>query len=491
MATTAVQNVGVKHRERRSFVLAEIKNLLHLAHTVPGLIGPKFPVYVATASMARAEIMHYFRHRPLECRKDVKKNLNGEEYYCSQITYLIDALYELTCVVDEYKEIVTLYYGEYLSLCDAPVLEGLCSDAITELPESTNPAIQTILLSIPSCARSASESNGIDLSGLRINWDRYSTLLGTVWGKFAGQGNIALLSYMLEVRVRSEFVDNIDALMKNYFLPYELWWHMPTISEAFDRGFEHNAKPLCFFPILSHVSLNVHMDNVLEAKELSRLTRKCCDRFMSKLSKHLTGYIDTYWGLYDDLEKKTLGKEAMSRLEKQYLLKQARDKALASGKKDPSLAQPEQHAGYESEGWASKSIASLIRVRNSLMKIMMSVKNMGTFFIFDREYNIEFAMQDAFAYYFTSKMKKIISQKDEISRPSVILKNIVVGCRVMQSLCNIVSFDLSELLRTFLFDNFCDTTLPPPGSVGTFLNCSTTDLCFANVIIVTVYLKGS
>jgi hypothetical protein len=122
---------------------------------------------------------------------------------------------------------------------------------------------------------------------------------------------------------------------------------------------------------------------------------------------------------------------------------------------------------------------------------MMSVKNMGTFFIFDREYNIEFAMQDAFAYYFTSKMKKIISQKDEISRPSVILKNIVVGCRVMQSLCNIVSFDLSELLRTFLFDNFCDTTLPPPGSVGTFLNCSTTDLCFANVIIVTVYLKGS
>ena len=36
IAATAAQTVGLKHRERRSFLLAEVKNLLHLARALPG-----------------------------------------------------------------------------------------------------------------------------------------------------------------------------------------------------------------------------------------------------------------------------------------------------------------------------------------------------------------------------------------------------------------------------------------------------------------------
>lgn len=476
VATTAVQTVGLKHRERRSFLLAEVKNLLNIVHAVPGLIGPKFPQVVTAAAMAKAEIMHYFRHRQMECRKDMKKVLVNEDYYCPRITLLIEALYELSCVVEEYREVVTMYYSEYLSLIDAPTLQTLCAEAAEELPETANPALHTLLLSLPLCARNAAHTahtnteecgpeEDLTLGALRVNWDRYSTLLGTVWGKFSGPSNAGLTLAMAEVRDRSECVDDVSGLLKKYFLPSELWWHSDAMCEAFERGFEHNAKPLCFFPTLSLVSLNVHADNILEAKELSRLAWKFCDRLMSKFSSHLTEDLDVYWSLFNELEKKTLGKEAMKRLEKQYFVKQARDRALASGKKDPNVDQPEQHPGYESEGWASEHIAPLVAVRTGLLHLMAAVKGTGTFFIFDREYNIEFALRDAFSYYFSSKMKKIISQKEEISRPSLILQNVVVGCRVMQSLCNIVSFDLPLLLRTFLFDNFCDAAVPPPGMV--------------------------
>ena len=315
-----------------------------------GLLGPKFPQFVAAASKARAEILHYVRHRPLDCRKDIKKHLNSDDYYCSQVTFLIEALYELSCVVEEHQEIIIMYYGEYLSLCDSPTLQTLCKDALAELPSTANPAISTILLSLPT----VTAAGGAGLAGLRMNMDRYTTLLGTVWGnKFAAEGSAALTAYIAGVRDRSEFVDHLPQLLKKYFLPYELWWHMPTVMEAFDRGFEHKAKPMSFFPVIALASLSVHNDHLVEANELSRQAWKFCDRLMSKLSTRLTADLDTYWKLYEELEKKTLGKEAMSRLEKQYLLKQARDKALASGKKDPSLAQgggqPEQHPGYESE----------------------------------------------------------------------------------------------------------------------------------------------
>lgn len=464
-ATAAAQEVGLKHRERRSFILAEVRNLLQLARAVPGLLGPKFPVFVAAASMARTEIRHYFRHRPLECRKDVKKNLNSDDYYCSQVTLLMDALYELCCVVEEYREVVMLYYGEFLSLCDAPVLQDLCAAALAELPETAQPAISSILLSLPNYAHDASAGRGSDLAGLRMDWDRYSTLIGTRWGKFAGGATAALTTRMLAVRVRSEFVDSLPALMKRYFLPYELWWHTAALSEAFDRGFEHEAKPLAVFSALSFVSLSVHADNLLEAKELSRLARQFCDLLMNKLSKHLTAALDSYWSSFDDLEKKTLGKEAMARLEKQYSVKQARDKALASGKKESSMPQTDQHPGSESEGWAAQSLQGLVRVRAHLLRVTTAVRTLGAFVIFDREYDVEIATREAFSYYFSAKLKKIVSQKGEISRPSVTLKSVVVGCRVMQSVANFLSFDLSQLLRTFLFDNFCDTSTSPPGAV--------------------------
>ena len=41
-ATTAVETVGLKHRERRSFVLAEVKNLLHIARSLPGMLCMHF-----------------------------------------------------------------------------------------------------------------------------------------------------------------------------------------------------------------------------------------------------------------------------------------------------------------------------------------------------------------------------------------------------------------------------------------------------------------
>ena len=437
-----------------------------------GLLGPKFPMYVAAAAMARAEILRYFSHRQLESRRDMKKKLqeHSADYSCPHITYLIDALYELSCLVEEYQEIVTMYYGEYLSLCDAPTLETLCEKAMAEFPDSINASVHSIVSSIPSHARKATCDEDHDFSGFRMNWDRYSTLLGTVWGKFAGQGNFDLTAYMIDVRDRSEYVDNLSDLLKRYFLPYDIWWHKPFILEEFDKGFKLNAKPLCFFPTLSYVSLCVHDDNAIESTVLSDQAWKFCDMLMGKFSsKHFMPFMDEFWSIYDDLEKKTQGKEAIQRLERQYAHKQARDKALASGKKDSNLTQPELPPGYESEGWAAKHIEPLVQVRGKLLNLMSSVKAIGTFLVFNREYNIEFAVREAISFYFASKLKKMISQGNgEIARPSLILKDIVVGCRVIQALSNVISVDLPQLLRTFLYDNFCDTSTPPPGTVRKF-----------------------
>ena len=466
-ATAAVQTVGLKHRERRSFLLAEIKNLLHIIRTLPGLVGPKFPLYLAAASLSREEIMHYFRHRPLECRKDVKKYLNSNDYYCPHITSLIASVYDLSCAVEEYKDIVSRYYGEYLALIDSGTLHTYCENATAELPDTSNPNIPSILMSLPGLAQNATASSGADMEGFRLNWDRYSTLLGTAWGKFAGPATASLLTQMSEIRERSVYVDNMSHLLKKFFLPTEIWWHMATLNEAFEQAFESNSNPLIFFPVASMVPLNIHEDFQSEAKDLSKLTWRFCDRIMFKVNSHLTRQLDSYWKMYHELEKKTSGKDVISRLEKQYLVKQARDKAIASGKKDASSIPepPEQYPGYESEGWAAKNIADLIKTRSGILKLMSSARAIGTVLVFNREFSVEMACKEAISRYFVEKLKKSMVHKDDIVRPSLILRDIIIGSRVMQSLCDMISCDLPQLLKSFLFDNFCDDTIPPPGQV--------------------------
>jgi hypothetical protein len=268
---------------------------------------------------------------------------------------------------------------------------------------------------------------------------------------------------MAEVRDRSDYVDNLTFIIKRYFVPYEIWWYSLPLSDAFEKAFEHNAKPLIFFPVLSFVALNIHNDNIVEAKELSKAVYKFCDNMIAKVNKYLTSNFDIYWDFSDGLENKTLGKEAMLRLENQFHSKQAKEKSGASlgAKKE----HPEFLPGYESEGWAHKNIASLIGVRKRLFQIITAAHKMGAFFIFNREYNIEYALHEAVTHYFHSKLKKLICPKGDICRPSVVLHNIIIGCGVMQSLCQIISCDFIQILKTFLYDNFCDKSISPPGVV--------------------------
>jgi hypothetical protein len=458
-----VTSVGLRHIERRSFIRAEVKNLKHILLAVPGLLGPKFPVVLTAASMAKTEILHYFRHLGLDCRKDGKKHLNSDHYKDQEICLLIDDLMELTALVEKHREIIQMYYAEYLSWNDADYLSTLCQQMIITLPENSLP-ITTLLQSFPHDLRAVDIEYTIhaNLNGFRMNWDRYTTLNASS-KRYSSEINSELLKFIPEIIERSEYVDNLPRLLKRYFIPYELWWYQGRLMDTFRESLELNMKPLCCLSLMTTVPMNLHPD----CPEEGVLLNDSVDRFTSVLTTLLTKFLESIvkklWDYFLSLEKKTRAADAGHRLEK-LALKQQDTSAAGVASAAAAAAAIDRVPGYESEGYNRKYLLPLIEHRRSLIALLEQAHSIGPIILATKEINLEILLRQVLSSYFESRIKSTILSKGDLERPSVMLTEIVIGCRVLQTLFDFLVADLSKLLRIVLFRNFCTTNLLPPGN---------------------------
>ena len=450
----AVQSIGTRHQERRSYIHAEVKNLRHILSAVPGLVGPKFPVILAAAAIAKAEILHYFRHLHADTRKDVKKYQNSDHYKCRDITGLIHDLFELTCFVEKYREVVQMYYAEFITACDVPELGPVVEIAVNAIPPNVHDLLPELLSSLCrdlSCVDLEQVSEA-DYRGVRLNWERYSTLLG-ITGKFSKEANDDLAKKMFETVERTTYVDSIPTLLKDYFMPYELWWHQSKLVDSFKDSLECNQKPTSILSILACVPHNLHPDCPEEGPLLAESSWRFCDFLVSSMNKFVDSLLKWLWDYFMTLEKKTRAADAGQRLERQWNAKQSQGKAA-----------PDHYPGYESEGWAKKSIAPLLHNRRGIVGLLEAVHCLGPIMIFDREYNIEVAVRQNLSAFFETRIKSKVVSKGEMERPSIVLTEIAVGCRVVQACFDFINADMSKLLRAVLFRNFCDISVLPPGT---------------------------
>lgn len=409
--------------------------------------------------MAKAEILHYFRHLGLDCRKDCKKYLVGDLYKDREICLLIDDLLELTAIVEKHREIIQMYYAEFLSGPDADYLASLCGEAASAIPENSNDNLPSLLLSIVQDLRRVDpeSTHNANLIGFRMNWDRYTAVYSSS-KKFSPEANRELLKFMPEVIERSHMVDNLPYLLKKYFVPYELWWFQGRIVDAFREGLELNTRPLCFLALMTFLPLNLHPDCPEEATLLVDTSSRFCEYLLGLSTKFIENMLKLFWDYFLQLEKKTRASDAGHRLEK-VAMKQNESK---DNKVDNNL--PDRLPGYESEGYNKKIITPLVQNRRSLISLLEHAHTIGPIIIFQKEVNIEVAYKQLISTYFEGRIRSTIVNKGDLERPSIVLSEISVGCRVLQTVYDFITADMSRLLRVVLFRNFCDTNLPPPGA---------------------------
>ena len=122
-ARKAVKQVPHLLTLRRTVLNTLLTRVIISIRAKPGLVGPKFPLLMALASLAKDEIHQYYRHLgKISIRKDCKSLYVYDDYistltnsHMSDIGYLLANSVRLINLVREFRVIIINYYSEYIS----------------------------------------------------------------------------------------------------------------------------------------------------------------------------------------------------------------------------------------------------------------------------------------------------------------------------------------------------------------------------------------
>ena len=477
VARVAAHTVGLRHRERRSFLLAELANVNKVFTILPGLIGPKFPQAAALASMARSELCHYFRQQDNEVRKDTTKVIVMDHYVSKDISYLLTELCRLSQIVKMYGDIVRKYYAEYLVIRDAKALDELeseCSPLIRPLGEQVGLVLAAVTNNLTSI--DPSHPDTCDLSSFRINCERLSMALSSKSvGQVAKNNCIGILQRrMQEAYQRSMYVDVLEQVIRDRFEPSEMWWFRSQLTDCFREALESSHKqsmhPLAFFNVLSSAILNVNADCPEEQSSIGYETTKLCDDFVLKLGALVETSFGDLWKELLNLENQILPIEAGKRVERSVKNKLASGAPVSTSEKHSSetpVLSPEegvtssmQIPGVESQPWESKSVLGLTLVRTKLVRIFTAAHKLGRFEVYDREYDLCTYLKRRVASVFDEKLQQALVGSNFV-RPNGSLRRIIAASRAMQAVLVYIDAELQDILKKLLEVNFADPTLPP------------------------------
>jgi hypothetical protein len=486
----ATLKAGPPHRERRSLFRVELGALNDLLAVCPGLIGPKFPLVVAAASLAQAEVLHYFTHQALDASSSLKKDGKRIMEDSNEVLPLLGELFRLYSFTRDHESVIRNYYSEYLRECDAPAVADLV-DALHELDGgiSSSELFARALGSIQATMKSVGGRGGEEdaaLLALRLDWDRLAAVVTSKQPTYAAIAKSlefgSLAKRLNSVREKSIFVSSLEAVYRDFIVPHNTWWYRAHLRELFSAELANadsndrcsNASISVLYMAHCVVSMAVHEDCPEEAATLG----ESATSFVESCLKDLADYVETalrqLWEHYENLESQVLPVEAAGRLEKAG---GGKGKDAASAGAPPSSSSGkggdggskkrlnlERLPGYESEsGQREQAIGPLLSIKRNIVAVFSPLQNFGPIRVFDCEFCVEATLMRQVTIFLERAVRNAVMKSDvDIGRPSIALHRLVVCFQAVQSVCGLIGGDSATILRTVLFNNFVSTSLPPP-----------------------------
>lgn len=473
IAKEATINTGLVHRERRAYLRGELANMNGLFSLSPGLLGPKFPQVVAAASLARSEIHHYFCHAGQETRKDMKKFFSTEGYQPTEILSLMHELFKLHGLIEKYTRLIENYYVEYLRECDAAILQQMVADCISlTADEQTHTMVVLQSFSSSLFAMNADVVDTIQLMPFRLDWDRLTAIFSGrsfVSQPFAKSPQyVALTKRMNVVFERSNFVDNLHNVIKNYVIPHNVWWYrhiareifLLNLTEATDT-FSVARYGCAVFHIPRFALMTTHEDCSEEYLLLGESATRYFDSCVVDVNNHVESSVKKLWDNYQSLENQILPVEASNRLGRMHQSKQ--QQLQDKDKKQTKSTVLDKMPGYESEGYARATISHLIFTKRNLLEVITALKHIGKISVFNREYDVLLFVRKSVVSFLEKSMQSVIFRTDELERPSLSLQRTVIGVQTVQDVMAVIDGDISSV-RNLFFQSFVSMILPPPGA---------------------------
>ena len=434
---------------------------------MPGALTPKFPQIIAAASMARAEVLSYFRHLNLESRSDTKKHVKVENFKtsASDMPQLLKELVDLSAKVRNGKEMIIRYYVEWLNRLDAKALADLHQELGPSASDSMKELLNSIVVDLKVLRADdfLNSSEGV-LSRLRFRAQQIQAYLLQKSREDRSDPvppvlSLKIIKRMRAVLKRTYYVDSLSSvILRHSFLPIELWYFQEYVQDCFLRTTKEFTVESCatiaFFVFVSSALENVHPDCPEEAQTISTKSVAVCNQLCLELGNHITSVLQLLEAELEKLHSQLYPVEAAYRAERSLIAKKS------------GTVYVEPLPGSESKSWARKSIIDLIYIRSILVGFIQYAKKFNSFTVYSRSYSIKNLVRQQIETYVESRLTNLFGTEENFNLATISagVNSYHTICQTGQIAYGVFNLDFPMFLRKTLYNFFCPTSLPPPGA---------------------------
>lgn len=488
ISRTSLATSGSTQQGRRSFLEAELGTLNQLVRAVPGLIAPKLPMLLASASLARSELMAYFRHAEavsssgdnggggMYVRKDSKLHFNAQQYTTEDA--VASLWHELSSAIDLIRKhhlVISNYYVEYLTVTDASAIDTLAV-GIDHKFDSVQPYLDSIRHELVAAGRSK-RADAEGMGALRLNWDRIVSVVCSQLMLTALRGSLvpfdALAQRMLFVCDRTWFAHEhgLHALIDQFLDPFPIGWFRSSLLNSYalamkdPHGLARHA--FVFFEPFQSINKNLHEEFLDERPLLYTRAVHLSNVMLINLSDFVITLTNLLWENLNILESQYQPLEAANRIERAMQLK-------TSSLKSPSAAATaEALPGCESEVWAKQKIAKFVLIQQHLAWLTTAARSKGLFTVATREYIPELFLREQLVGFFQSRFHALFLSTDKdsssatttttttavvvVQRFSSALHKLTCGCRSLQYTLRFMNMSIDSIVTDLWFRECQDT----------------------------------
>ncbi len=444
----ASENAGKLHRSRMSYVTQELQKLVSVLRHAPGVIAPKFPVVLATLSLAKTEILWFFRHRS-NLPKKKSKLLNDEDFAVPHLPFTMYLFQEIADTVKDYGAIVQLYYIDYLKSTHGRALRENIQKLASFMKDYGSKVSQALNSFLPAITNPPKNGDSYSFEELRLNWTRIESLLSTTSSNQVASNDVSsAIARMRTLTTHSKFVDSLDILLVNFGQISDCFWHWDALQQIFRDSItaegQNGRACMVFIKILGSA---IYARSPLCPSEYTVLRNEVqqkAESLLQDVGDQLSQQLSQMLEYVEQLNRQLAPVRAVERTERKRSQKS-------------SLKSKQQLPGAESFLRESGSSSPIAGVETNLSEILYAVNNVVSVSVFDYTFNPrEYIRSKVENFLKRAVQEAFFNPSMQMNPPSSILRKLSSVYHSFERVAAYINIDIAHLVRKVLYDESYD-----------------------------------
>ena len=422
------------HGDLRTYLRTELEQFIQFFAECPSCLPAKIQMVFALLSLARNEVLWYFRHLHIQPFKSSKhKGLPPD----AQVVEMIHHVIKLSGMVEGAKKDIQAFYVEFMTKIDAPKAKQICEQF---MQASHNPAIAALIHALID--NLPQRSAGDNLEAIRLNWYRISAAVTHQQSGIPIHSTGPFSAIMNQIVHHSRNIDCIETQLKAQASFSGLFWYKQELYDVLKDTLKsvdgRVVHCVSIVHLLNSALHNVHRLCPDEQPAIGKEIVSAADEFIRLIVNSLERCLQGVINETTALRSRTNHNAVLQRI--------AHINAMATGQEKQPLPVPGEESQYDQR----RQLVNLAIYHKTISDICTAISQNECIVIYNIEFVLREYLHEAISNMARSTILNLCVQGPAIQKPTIILNRLKDCIYALGSVERALNINVSDIMRDVL-----------------------------------------